>query len=101
ASNAPAAQPEGRLHVGSHDQTGRRLASRSTHPSFLARSALRRQTPKVGAGCPNWARPDLCGGGTVMGIPTAILGRLRSIRHHAEIGRSGWKAGIADGPFFM
>src|SRR5262245_59036770 len=32
------------------------------HPSSLARSALRRQTPKVGAGCSNWARPDLCGG---------------------------------------
>ena len=23
---------------------------------------LRRQTPKVGAVCPNWARTDLCGG---------------------------------------
>src|SRR5262249_1935430 len=31
------------------------------HPSSLARSALRRQTPKVGAGCSNWARPDPCG----------------------------------------
>src|SRR6516165_4772640 len=28
------------------------------HPSSLARSALCRQTPKVGAGCWNWARPD-------------------------------------------
>ena len=27
----------------------------------LARPALRRQTPKVGAGCSNWARPDPCG----------------------------------------
>ena len=64
--------------MGSDDETSRRLASRSTHPSSLARSALRRQTPKVGAGCSNWARPDLCGGCPVMGIPTAILGRLRS-----------------------
>src|SRR5208282_2805587 len=24
--------------------------------------ALRRQTPEVGAECPNWARSDLCGG---------------------------------------
>src|SRR5215469_8578287 len=74
ASNAPAPQPKGRLYVGSDDETGRRLASRSAHPSFLARSALRRQTPKVGAGCSNWARPDLRGGCPAMGIPTAILG---------------------------
>src|SRR5215472_19159406 len=46
--------------------------SRAAHPSSLARSAFRRQTPKVGAGCPNWARPDPCGGCPVMGIPTAI-----------------------------
>src|SRR6516165_9300582 len=77
ASNAPAPQPEGRLHVGSDDETGRRLASRSAHPSPLARSALRRQTPKVGAGCSNWARPDPCGGCPVMRIPTAILAPLR------------------------
>src|SRR6516164_1480215 len=51
--NAPAPQPEGRLHVGSDDETGQRLASRSAHPSSLARSALCRQTPKVGAGCSN------------------------------------------------
>jgi hypothetical protein len=73
ASNAPAPQPEGRLHVGSDDETGRRLASPSAHPPSLARSALRRQTPKVGAGCSNWACPDLCGGCPVMRIPTAIL----------------------------
>ena len=73
ASNASAAQPEGRLHVGSDDETGRRLASRAAYPSSLARSALRRQTPEVRAGCSNRARPDLCGGCPVMGIPTAIL----------------------------
>jgi hypothetical protein len=33
--------------------------------------ALRRQTPKVGAGCSNRARPDLCGGCSAMSIPTA------------------------------
>src|ERR1019366_7477950 len=31
-------------------------------PRTASRSALRRQTPKVGAGCSNRARPDLCGG---------------------------------------
>src|SRR5215468_9491779 len=44
----------------------------------LARSALRRQTPKVGAGCSNWARPDPRGGCPAMGIPTAILGGFRT-----------------------
>ena len=29
----------------------------------MAAAALRRQTLKVGAVCPNWARTDLCGGG--------------------------------------
>ena len=31
-------------------------------PSSLAECALRRQTPEVGAECPNWARSDLRGG---------------------------------------
>src|SRR5215469_16000187 len=43
----------------------------------LARSVLRRQTPKVGAGCSNWARPDPRGGCPAMGIPTAILDPFR------------------------
>ena len=38
-----------------------------------AQPALRRQTSKVGAGCGNAARPVLCGGCPVMGIPTAII----------------------------
>jgi hypothetical protein len=33
---------------------------------------VRRQTPKVGAGCGNPARPDLCGGRSVTSVPTAI-----------------------------
>src|SRR5207249_221162 len=32
---------------------------------------LCRHTPKVGAVCPNWARTDLCGGRSVMSVPTA------------------------------
>ena len=38
-----------------------------------AQPALRRQTSKVGAGCGNAARPVLCGGCSVMGIPTASI----------------------------
>src|SRR5271165_7193065 len=29
-------------------------------PTSLAEHAVCRHTPEVGAGCPNWARPDLC-----------------------------------------
>ena len=36
ASNAAAAQPEGRLHVAPNHETGRRLASEAPHPSSLA-----------------------------------------------------------------
>jgi hypothetical protein len=38
-----------------------------------ASGSLRRQTPEVGAECPNRARSDLCGGRSVMGVPTAIF----------------------------
>jgi hypothetical protein len=36
----------------------------------LAQRAVRRQTPKVGAECPNWARSDLSGGRSEMSVPT-------------------------------
>ena len=36
---------------------------------------VRRQTPKVGAVCLNWARTALCGGRSVMSVPTAIWAR--------------------------
>ena len=45
----------------------------SPNPSSLAACALCRQTPKVGAECLNWARSDLCGGRSVMSVPTAIF----------------------------
>src|SRR5438128_12396544 len=67
----PPAQSEG-PHDPKGDQPARRaLASQTPHYSSLARTALRRHQPEVGAGCPNGARPVLCGGCTVMRIPTA------------------------------
>jgi hypothetical protein len=45
---------------------------RTANPSPLARCALCSQTPKVGAVCPNRARPALCGGREVTRVPTAI-----------------------------
>ena len=70
AAHAPAAQPEGRLHVGSHGEAGRGLASTTSRPSFLAQCPLRRQTPKVGAQCPNRARWDLSRGRSERSVPT-------------------------------
>jgi hypothetical protein len=37
------------------------LPPEAQDPSSVAQCAVRRQTPEVGAGCLNWARPDLCG----------------------------------------
>src|SRR5262249_43915258 len=62
----------GRLHVGTNREVGRRVAPENAYPPSLAQRALRRQSPKVGAVCPNRARTDLCGR-SVMGVPTAIF----------------------------
>ena len=60
----------------------RRLSSASPYPSSLASRTLCRQTSKVGAECLNWALSDLCGGRSVMSVPTAIfLARLSSARY--------------------
>ena len=40
ATSAPAAQPEGRLHMGAYDEARRCLAPPAAHPSPLARRAL-------------------------------------------------------------
>ena len=45
----------------------------AAYPASLAQCALCRQTPEVGAECPNWARSDLCGGRSEMGVPTANI----------------------------
>ena len=55
----------------------------ATHPPSVASNTFRRQTSKVGAGCLNRARPVLCGGRSVMSVPTAIYERRKrmSILH--------------------
>ena len=48
------------------------VSSSPSRMSFIrAECALRRQTPEVGAECPNWARSDLFGGRSIMSVPTA------------------------------
>jgi hypothetical protein len=50
-------------------EPGKRVPRAGAHTATLCR-----HTPKVGAVCPNWARTDLCGGRSVMSVPTAISG---------------------------
>src|ERR1700681_2596260 len=80
AAHATAAEPERLDDLGADQAVGRRLATATANPSSVARESLRRQTPKVGAVCPNWARTDLCGGREVTRVPTAIVIGPRSAR---------------------
>ena len=53
------------------DAAGGRLAPEAAHPPSLAERSLRRHTPKVEAVCGKAARTALCGGRSVMSVPTA------------------------------
>src|SRR5262245_48078342 len=70
-AHAVAAQPEGQCDVGADAETRPSLAPAAANPSPLARAALRRQAPEVGAECVNRACSALCGGCAAMRIPTA------------------------------
>src|SRR4029077_20622807 len=76
AAHAAVAEPKRWDDLGADQAAGRPLAPETENPSSVARETLRRQTPKVGAVCPNWARTDLCGGREVTRVPTAkVMGR--------------------------
>jgi len=66
--------------MGTDGEAGRRIPPKAPYPASLAKCAVRRQTPEVGAECGNSARSDLCGGRSVMTVPTAnttkILGKI-------------------------
>ena len=72
ATYAPATKPKGRTDVRPHGQDRCSLFAPPKNPSSLAQCKICRQTPKVGAECVNCACSDLCGGCSVMGVPTAI-----------------------------
>ena len=76
AVGTASAQSEGFVLMGPHEAVSRPLATVSTCSASVARQALRRYSPKVGARCVNRARRDLCGGCSAMDIPTATIGRL-------------------------
>src|SRR4051812_3543191 len=69
---------EGRGPGGTRTSKARagRRTGKACHRRWVAydkpqRYAACRQILLVGAGCLNWARPDLCGGRSVMTVPTA------------------------------
>src|ERR1035437_8503362 len=55
-----------------HEAHRNRVAAQSPHSSPMARRTLCRQTPEVGAECPNGACSDLCGGRPAMGVPPTV-----------------------------
>src|SRR5713226_6165734 len=74
-------EPRAEAKGNASQQRTRRTQSRVSVSHALERirqtgtkKTLCRHTPKVGAVCPNWARTDLCGGRSVMSVPTAISG---------------------------
>jgi hypothetical protein len=78
----PRAEAKG--NAGQHST--HRTQSRASVSQALERirqavRTLRRQTPKVGAVCPNRARTVLCGGRSVMGVPTATKPLRNPSRH--------------------
>ena len=108
AAGPPSPGSARQIHLGLDQSAGGPLASETTHPSSMAKQALRRQTPKVGAVCGSSARTALCGGRSVMGVPTAIPnspilgieGGLR-LQRRMEI-EGGWRvAALMSCPFFL
>jgi group II intron reverse transcriptase/maturase len=76
ATRPAPAQPEGQDDMDRHGQTGQSLAAQAPDIPPLARSALPRQTPKVGAVCGNAARTVLCGGARSNARPYRDLSAL-------------------------
>src|SRR3954452_24571497 len=91
------AQPEGVRGVGADGETGGRISPQAPYPSSLAKCAVCRQTPKVGAECGNPARSDLCGGTGVTRFPTAINRSIACAANSATHApsRSGLLLGVA------
>src|SRR3954466_13042559 len=73
AARASATQSEGWHNVGSCGATRGGISAYRANHSSLAACAFCRQSPKVEARCVNRARRDLCGGRSVMSVPTAIV----------------------------
>src|ERR1700730_17391437 len=76
-AGAQTPQPEGQDNVGAMRQDRQRMAPQTQNTSSVAIGQVCRQTSEVGAVCGKAARTVLCGGRSVMGVPTAILRRRK------------------------
>src|SRR5277367_3265287 len=85
AAHAAASQPKGSDHVGTDDEAGERLAPETDHPSSVAERSLCRQPPEVGAVCGKVARTVLCGGRSVMSVPTATNREVTPLEHRTRM----------------
>src|SRR5439155_26860475 len=72
-------EPRAEAEGNASQQSTRRTQSRVSVSHALERIRQNRNEkrfavthPRWGAVCPNWARTDLCGGRSVMSVPTAI-----------------------------
>src|SRR5215471_18216912 len=68
---ADAPQPASEAQLEADAEAHQYLVATTAHSASLARAALRRYAPEVGAVCPNRARTALCGGRAVMRVATA------------------------------
>src|SRR6202030_3454758 len=88
ASAVMSAQPKSTSAMDAHDETGRRVPPPAASPASLGECALRRQTPEVGAECPNWARSELSRGRSETNVPTGngsmagLCAPLSTLRRH-------------------
>jgi len=75
APHAETTQPERSDDLGTDCEASRRLSPAAANSSSVAKYALCRHAPEVGAACGNPTRAVLCGGRPVTAVPTAIVRR--------------------------
>jgi hypothetical protein len=78
-ADALASKPTWLRDLGDDAAAGHTVAADAARFTSLALSAIRRQTPEVGAECVNCARSDLGGGRAEMRVPTAIEGQANHL----------------------
>jgi hypothetical protein len=81
-SAAEPVEPRAEAKGNAGQQSTLRTQSRDSVSQELERiRQVRRQTPEVGAVCPNRGRTVLCGGRSVMGVPTTTEPLRKPISH--------------------
>ena len=73
-SEPKAPKPTLSIEVATHERGRCEVSADAYGSASMARATLSRHSPTVGAGCLNWARPDLRGGRPERDVPTAIVG---------------------------